>query len=140
MGVFRAIFDAIIEFLKSCWKMIKKIFVTIIDFTKNIYEWAKKKIEKYKNDKAKKTISQILKKNLDTGNYEEINIGLFDNLEKVNSKTKNNEEIIVVNTIFDTDIGEIVNYEEDMEIIESSNGIDKQALSKFRNKSMIVYN
>jgi len=116
--------NKIIEILYNIWDKLKKIFVAIFDFSKNIAMWFKNKynkiIRKYPNVKP---ISLKIKKMLKDGDYNTIDIDL--------------RKDVIVNTFFDEETNEIL--EEHTEVIEFGE-IDKQTLEKFGDKEMILMN
>lgn len=66
-----------LELLRSIWDFIKKIFVKVINFTRNILSFFKdpNRIRKLKEDSDLVAVS--IKENLDNGNYNVVNC-LFD--------------------------------------------------------------
>ena len=66
-----------LELLRSIWDFIKRIFVRVINFTRNIVSFFKdpNRLRKLKEDSNKIAVS--VKQNLDNGNYKVVNC-LFD--------------------------------------------------------------
>lgn len=116
-------FNSILSFLKEIWAKIKRIFVAIINLTKNIVNWFKGKyaeiIRKHPNVKP---ITLKIEKELVSGNYNTMDIGL-------------NSEYAVVNTFYDESTQSII--EDETEIIES-NQLDEETMQAFGDKEMLV--
>ncbi len=112
--------DAIKDLLKRAWNFLKKIFVKVVSFVKNIFSFFKAKyysiLKKHPNAKA---VSIKIKNDLENGNYNTVNL---------------NDEIIV-NTFYDEDTGSII--ENETEII-SYESLDEQTKAQFGNKDMLV--
>ena len=107
--------ELIMEALKAVWNWIKKIFLKILNFFNNIVNWFMDPERLKKIQENKDIIAVAIKQNLENGNYN------------------------VVNCLFDTNRGEIVDYETDAVIIEAEQ-LDSETLRAFGNKDMIVLN
>lgn len=105
--------DLIWEAIRAVWNFIKKIILKILNFLKNILGWFKnpKRIETLEQNKD--VIAVVIKQNLESGNYN------------------------VVNCLFDTKRGEIINPEEDA-ICYISEELDYETKMHFRDKDMLV--
>lgn len=102
-----------INLLRSIWNYIKKIFVRIINFGKNIVSFFKNRNRLRKLEEERDLIAVSIKENLGNNNYR------------------------VVNCLYDKAEEEVVDMEEDAIGIES-NGIDSETKQSFGNKDMIV--
>lgn len=105
------------EFFRAVWEFVKKIFVKIVNFAKNIALWFRdpSRLKKLQEDKDRLAVS--IKENLGNGNYNVINC-LYD---------KEKEEIV----------GNHSAENEDALGMESE-GLDTEAKKHFGNKDMIV--
>lgn len=103
----------IIAFFKTVWEFIKKIFVPVLNFVKNIVSFFKQpdRLEKLKQDEKKLAIA--IKENLDNGNYN------------------------VINCIFDEETNEVVDYSVDSEVVNTES-LDSETSNNFGDKDMIV--
>jgi len=106
-------FEIIFEALKAVWDFIKKIFVKILNFFKNIISWFRDPDRLKKLQEDSNVIAVSIKEKLDNGNY------------------------AVINCLFDQENNELVDYTEDAEIIESEQ-LDKDSIRNFGDKDMIV--
>ena len=107
------IFDNAIAILRNIWNSIKKFFVKLLNFARNIVSFFKNpnRMAKLKSDPN--VIATSIKENLGNGNYN------------------------VVNCLFDTEEGEVVDMQEDAVGIEAED-IDAQTEQTFGDKAMIV--
>lgn len=116
-------FKEILNLLKGIWDKLKKTFVAIVDFVKNIGDWFKAKYNEVIKKKPKAIpIALKIKENVKTGNYETVDLGL-------------KKQCVVVNTFYDEATGKIL--EDDTEVIES-NQLDEETIRAFRDKDMLV--
>lgn len=116
---------SIIESLKKIWNFLKKIFVKILNFVINIFNWFKAKYQQIiKKRPNVKPIAIKIEKNLKDGNYNTVDFGLT-----------NGVEACVVNTFYDEKTGEILT--DDTEVIQAGS-LDKETLDKFGDKEMLV--
>jgi len=113
----------ILELLGTIWNMLKKIFLAIVNFLKNIVSWFKNKynqlIKKYPKVKP---LALKIEKNLKDGNYNTLDIGL----------TKDN---VIIKTFYNEETGEII--EDYTEVIEYDK-LDEDTKNRFGDKDMIV--
>lgn len=116
-------FKEILNLLKGIWDKLKKTFVAIVDFVKNIGNWFKVKYNEVikKNPKAIPVALKV-KENVETGNYNTMDLGL-------------KKQCVVVNTFYDKATGKIL--EDDTEVIES-NQLDEKTIRAFGDKDMLV--
>lgn len=116
-------FNNILFFLKQVWAKLKKIFVDIVNFIKNIGDWFRAKFLKVKKKHTNaKSISMMIEKDLESGNYNTIDLGL-------------EKGYAVVNTFYDEDTKEII--VEETEIIQSDR-LDAETIKAFGDKNMLV--
>ncbi len=116
-------FEEILNLLKGIWDKLKKTFVAIVDFVKNIGNWFKVKYNEVIKKKPKAIpIALKIKKNIETRNYRTVDLGL-------------KHEHVVVKTFYDEATGEIL--EDDTEVIES-NQLDEKTIRAFGDKDMLV--
>ena len=124
-------FESLVKFLAKVWERLKKIWVAIVSFIRNIANWFKRKyqevIQKRPNAKA---LSYKIKGKLESGDYSELDIGLDDTEETLSEK-----DYVIVNTFYDVDTDEIL--EEYTEVIESDK-LDDDTISAFGDKDMLV--
>lgn len=113
MGVLLDLVDDAIELLHRLWNGIKKIFVKILRFAKNIVEFFKnpRRIKQLKEDSD--IIAVSIKENLDNGDYK------------------------VVNCLFDKEKNEVVDMQTDAQGIGAEN-IDNETEEAFGNKAMVI--
>ena len=106
-------FDIIMDALRAVWDWLKRIWVKICSFLRNIVSFFKnpQRLEKIKKDKN--TIAVAIKQNLDNGEFN------------------------VINCLANKETGELVNPEEDAEIIQAEN-LDAQTMQNFGDKDMLV--
>ncbi len=104
--------DFFIELLEKIWNGIKKIFLAVINFAKNIVDYFKNpsRIKKLQEDSDR--IAVAIKENLENGDYK------------------------VVNCLFDKAENQIVDMSDAQGI--SANDIDEETKEAFGDKSMIV--
>lgn len=116
-------FEEILNFLKATWDKLKKTFVAIVNFVKNIGNWFRVKYNEVIKKKPKALpIALKIKKGLETGNYSTMDLGL-------------KHEHVVVNTFYDEATGKIL--EDDTEVIES-NQLDEKTIGAFGGEDMLV--
>lgn len=101
------------EIIRSVWNWIKKIFVKIFNFFRNVVCWFRDPNRLRKLQEDENIIAVAIKERLENGNYN------------------------VINCLFDKERCELVDYEEDALIIESEQ-LDKETLKAFGEKDMIV--
>lgn len=108
-------FDAIVELLKEVWSFIKKIFLRLVSFVKNIVSFFRdpSRMGKLQADKDKIAVS--IKENLDNGEYR------------------------VVNCLYDKSTNAIVEPEEDA-LVMNAEDLDAETSRAFGDKNMIVVN
>lgn len=108
-----SILNEIWDLLSEVWEYIKKVWYQIINFFSNIVAFfrEKRRLEQLQKDKDK--IAVAVKTRLENGDYN------------------------VVNVLFDTEEGTIVNPEEDALVMESGE-LDNETKKHFGNKDMIV--
>lgn len=104
--------DFFIELLEKIWNVIKKIFVAIINFAKNIVNYFKNPSRLKKLQEDSNRIAVAIKENLDNGDYK------------------------VVNCLFDKAENQIVDVKDAQGI--SADNIDEETKNAFGDKSMIV--
>lgn len=116
----------ILNWLRKAWDFIKKAFVRLFDFAKNLLSHFKKWIGiiKKKNPNALAVAIKI-ENTLKKGDFNQVSIGDLDN--------KN----AIVKTFYDQHTGEIIN--EATEVIEYEN-LDKATKQSFGDKEMIIIN
>lgn len=102
-----------IDLLRGIWNAIKRFFVRILNFAKNILAWFKDplKLKQLREDKNKIAVS--IKENLENGNYR------------------------TVNCLFDKKENEIVDMDDNAVGIESEE-IDAQTEKTFGNRDMVI--
>ena len=108
-----AIIDAIKKLLRDVWEFIKKIFVKVINFFKNIVNWFQEPDRLKKIQSDKKVIAVAIKENLEKGNYN------------------------VVNCLYNQETEELVDVKEDVLSITAEQ-LDSQTSSYFGKKEMII--
>lgn len=106
-------FQAIKALLARCWAWIKKIFLKILNFFKNIVSFFRTPNRLETIQKNQNTIAVAIKEKLDNGDYQ------------------------VCNCLFNKDTTTLVNPEEDAQVITSGN-IDEETRQSFGNKDMVV--
>lgn len=119
--MFKWIYDA----LKRVWDKLKKVFVAIVNFIKDIGNWFKKKYNELV--KKKPNLDPVLarfKKEIESGNYGTIDIGI---------KSKSKETL--VKTFYDNDTGEIL--EDYTEVVETEQ-LDQQTIDAFGGNDILV--
>ena len=99
--------------LEAVWNLIKRIFLKILNFLKNIagYFRQPERIKKIQENPG--TLAITIK-------------------EKINDRN-----FVIVNCLFIEDTGEILDYDNDALIIETES-LDAQTISSFGSKDMIV--
>lgn len=102
-----------IDLLRSIWNAIKRFFVRILNFAKNILDFFKDPSILTKLKKDKNIIAVSIKQNLENGNYR------------------------TVNCLFDKKENEIVDMDDNAVGIESEE-IDAQTEKTFGNRDMII--
>lgn len=113
--------EIIIKLLKRAWRFLKKIFVAIVSFVKNIISFFQEKFRQlFRNKYSVKGISLKIKEKLDSGNYNTIDL---------------RSEEFIVNTFYDENTGEIIDNQ--TEVINFRD-LDQQTKSAFADKEMIV--
>lgn len=102
-----------VKLLRSIWQSIKKFFVKVLNFMKNILSFFRNRnrLRKLKEDSDIMAIS--IKDNLNNGNYH------------------------IVNCLYNKELEEITDLEEDTIGIETEQ-LDNQTKNYFGNKNMIV--
>ena len=102
-------YEIIEDLLKDAWEYIKKIYLKVINFFKNIVSWFKNKerLKKLEEDKNKTAV--IIKEKMKNGEYN------------------------VVNCLFDKETNTL----DDAEIIQTEN-LDQETKNKFGHKDMII--
>ncbi len=107
--MFENIIDIIWDAIEAAWDFLKKTWVKIVNFAKNIVSWFRdtERLRKLKEDKNKMAI--VIKKQLDEHNYQ------------------------VVNCLFDEKNSEII----EGEVIESE-GLDSETREQFTKSNMLV--
>ncbi|WOC51813.1 hypothetical protein BPO_1166 [Bergeyella porcorum] len=116
-------FNSILKFLKQVWARLKKILVAIVNFFRNIADWFRAKFLKVKKKHPNaKPISLKIEEDLQSGNYNTMDLGL-------------ERKYAVVNTFFDEDTREII--EEETEVIQSDI-LDAETIKAFGDKEMLV--
>ena len=108
-----AIIDAIKNALRKVWEFIKKIFLKIINFFKNIANWFQEPDRLKKIESDKKVIAVTIKENLENGNFN------------------------VVNCLYNKETEELVDVKEDVLSITAEQ-LDSQTSSNFGDKEMII--
>lgn len=113
MGALLSLIDDAIELLHRLWNGIKKIFVKILSFAKNIVAFFKnpRRAKQLKEDSDK--IAVAIKENLDNGDYK------------------------IVNCLFNKATNEVVDIQEDAQGISAEN-IDNETEEAFGNKAMVI--
>lgn len=106
-------FSAIWGLITSAWNWIAKLFLKIVNFFRNIVQFFKERARLEKLKRNKKIIAATLKEKLDNGDY------------------------TVVNCLFDTEEGELVDEEIDAQIINAEN-LDRETQENFKGKDMMV--
>lgn len=104
-----------IELLKAIWNKIKKFFVKVLNFAKNIINFFRnpERLNKLKEDRD--LIAVSIKENLENGQYK------------------------IVNCLYDKVLEDVVEVETDAVGIEAEK-LDKDTKQKFGNKDMIILN
>lgn len=116
-------FNSILNFLKQIWARLKKILVAIVNFIRNIADWFRTKFLKVKKKHPNaKPISLKIEKDLESGNYNTMDLGL-------------EKEYAVVNTFYDENTKEII--VEETEVIQSDR-LDAETIKAFGDKDMLV--
>lgn len=113
MNFLETLCDNAIAILHSIWDRIKKFFVSLLNFAKNIVSFFKNPQRLQKLKENSDIIAISIKENLESGNYN------------------------VVNCLFDKDTNKVVDYEENAQGIVA-NDIDKETEQNFAGKSMII--
>lgn len=108
-----SVLSSIWRLLSALWDYIQKVWYKIINFFQNIVNFFKNKKRLKQLQDNNKLIATVVKTNLENGNYN------------------------VVNCLFDTEEGVIVNPEEDALIMEAGE-IDQETSKNFGDKAMIV--
>lgn len=113
----------IFEFLKKFWDSIKKIFVKIFSFIKNIGNWFRERYQRLKSKRPNlKAITLKIEKDLKSGNYSTMDIGLESNCA-------------IVNTFYDEDTKEIIL--DETQRLECDE-LDGETIRAFGDKEMLV--
>lgn len=99
--------------LKAVWEFIKKIFLRILNFLKNIAGFFKDASRLKKLKENSNAIAVAIKEKLESGNYN------------------------VVNCLFDKQEGELIDYEEDC-IINQAEKLDNDTIIQFGDKDMLI--
>ena len=124
-------FESLVKFFAKVLEKLKKIWVAIVIFIRNIANWFKRKykeiIQKWPNAKA---LSLKIKGKLESGDYSELDIGLDDTKETLSEK-----DYVIVNTFYDENTGEVLT--EHTEVIESDK-LDDDTINAFGDKDMLV--
>lgn len=116
-------FESLVKFLVKVWEKLKKIWVAIVSFIRNIANWFKSKYNEIIRKRPNaEPISMKIKKQLESGDYNSLDLGL-------------KKDYAIVNTFYDADTEEIL--EEYTEVIESDK-LDDDTISAFGNKDMLV--
>ena len=102
-----------IELLRKIWDGIKKIFLKIVDFAKNIVSFFKDPQRLKKLQEEKNTIAVTIKENL------------------------NNENYHVVNCLYNVETDEIVDMETDALGMDAES-LDEETKQKFGDKDMLI--
>lgn len=99
--------------LQSVWAYVKKIFIRILNFLRNIVNWFRQpeRLEKVRHNEN--VVAVAIKNNLDNGNYN------------------------IINCLFDKSEGEIIDYEEDVLSIEAES-LDDETRQQFGYKEMLI--
>lgn len=105
--------DLIWEAIRAVWNFIKKIILKILNFLYHIVEWFRNPKRIVILEQNKDAIAVVIKQNLENGNFN------------------------VVNCLFDTKRGEIINPVEDA-ICYTSEELDYETKMHFRDKDMLV--
>jgi hypothetical protein len=106
-----SILEAVKNALKRIWEYIKKIFVKVIQFFRNIVDWFRSPERLWHIKDNKNILPVVIKENLASGNYN------------------------VINCLYNQEDEEIEDYQ--AEIVEGEK-YDNDTLRNFGNKSMIV--
>lgn len=112
MGVFDFL-GVIWDLLRAAWDWLKKIVLRIINFFKNIAAFFRDRRRLRKIQQNKKIIATAIKENLENGN------------------------VNVINCLFDTEEGELVDEEIDAQVMTAEN-MDEQTKANFGDKDMLV--
>ncbi len=117
----------ILDALKGVWDKLKKVFVAIVNFIKDIGNWFKKKYNELIKKKPNADIDLVLvrlKKELESGNY---------NTKDLSIKSKPKETL--VKTFYDKDTGKIL---EDHTEVVGAEQLDQQTIDAFGGKDILV--
>lgn len=130
----RSFISELKEFFLGIWNTLKKIWVVIVNFIKNILNWFKGKYSLVLSKLKRK--SPTPNKPISNERVKMISLKIQENLQDKSKYNKIDMGIkpSVVNTFFDTETGEIL--EEDTEVIEYEK-LDAQTKNAFGNKEMI---
>ena len=101
------------ELIQAAWAWIKKIFLRVISFFRNIVQFFKERGRLQKIQQNKKILATSIKQNLEDGN------------------------VNVINCLFDTERGDLVDEEIDAQIMRAED-MDAETRKNFGNKDMIV--
>lgn len=104
--------DKYIKVLHRIWDLVKKIFLRVVNFIKNILNFFKTPERLSTLRENNNIISLSIKENLDNGNYN------------------------IVNCLFDLNENDVIDFEEDALGIQATD-IDEETKMKFGNKSAI---
>ncbi|WP_120944654.1 hypothetical protein [Helicobacter labacensis] len=104
------IIENVSEFFESVWAWVKRIWVRILNFLKNIVDWFKDPQRAKRLQEEKDKLAVVIKENLDNGN------------------------VNVINCLFNTETSQI---EGDAQGIESEQ-LDAETQRRFGNNEMIV--
>ncbi|MBV7440058.1 hypothetical protein KRX57_01355 [Weeksellaceae bacterium TAE3-ERU29] len=117
--------NVILVSLLAVWDKLKKVFVAIFSFFKNLANWFRGIHDKVMQKKPNaKGISLLVKNYIATGNHKTLDLGLSSNSKGV-----------VINTYYDEDTQEIL--EEYTEVNEYES-LDSETQEKFGDKEMLI--
>lgn len=115
--MFDSMISNVVEFFRAVWEFVKKIFVKIVNFAKNIVSWFRDPSIYKKLQENKKLIATSIKQNLENGQFN------------------------VINCLYDTEkediVGEHSAQNEDALGMETK-GLDTEAKKHFGDKDMII--
>ncbi len=116
-------FGAIWNLLKSAWNALKKIFVAIFDFLKNLVNWFKSKYREVilKRPKAR-PIVMVIREEIEKGNYNTLDVGL-------------KKQPPIVKTFYDEATDEILM--DHTEVVEYGT-LDSETQKAFGDKDMLI--
>lgn len=106
--------------MKKAWNWLKKVFVKILDFLKNLLAFFKSKYNSVLKKRPNAVgVSYKIKEKFESGDFNEISL----------------DSGCIINTFYDQETGVII--EEDTEIVIYDD-LDSQTASQFRNQDMLV--